>query len=106
MAKNKKISHINKGINWSQTKAIMMRDLKLNMRELRFVMVFLVIQFIIPGGFFYTGLFKHRTAAYYSMILLNGALSRNVITNYVLEREKKFRTTFKLMGIFLYFNGF
>lgn len=43
--------------------------------------------------------FKGRIAAYYSVIVLNASLSRNVITNQVEEKAKKFRSTFRLMGL-------
>lgn len=98
MSNHTKIKHRKRGVNWSQIKAIFMRDIRLNIREFRFVLVFFFIQIIVPGAFYLGNIFQGRTCAYYSIILLMGGLSRNVITNYVLEREKKFRTTFKLMG--------
>lgn len=57
---------------------------------------------MIPAIFSLTGIFVGRTGAFYCAIILNGALSRLLITSQVEERAKKFRPTFRLMGNTIY----
>ena len=85
-------------IFWEQLKAILVRDLKLNIRTVRFLMVFLLTQTVTPIVLSVSGYFEGRVVAYYSTIILNGTLSRTVIIGQVEERAKKFRSTFRLMG--------
>lgn len=101
MVKKTKIQKLEKEskIIASQIKAIAIRDIKLNVREARFIGLFLFVQLLIPCGFYFTQMFTGRIGAYYSVIILNAAMSRVVITNNVEEKAKKFRSTFKLMGL-------
>lgn len=100
MVKQVEIERLEEGIVKKQIWAIALRDIKLNIREARFIVMFLFVQLLVPCGFYFTNMFRGRIGAYYSVIILNAAMSRIVITNHVEERAKKFRSTFKLMGKF------
>lgn len=86
-------------VTMNQIKAIVKRDVKLNVRTIRFLVVFVLLEFLIPFIFSRIPSFKGRQCAYYSVIVLNAVLSRNVITNAVEERAKQFKQIFKLMGL-------
>lgn len=88
------------GIFWHQTMTIMKRDLKIILSSARFLFVFVITTSLIPAAFMLANTFVGRTGAYYSVVILNGSLSRVIITSQVEERAKKFRSTFRLMGKF------
>jgi hypothetical protein len=99
----KKIERLKTGILTLQTKTIAIRTLKLNIRTLRFLIIYVGVQIIMPIAFYLTNRFTGRTGAYYNIIVLNATLTRMVVTSQVEERAKKFRSTFKLMGMTLAF---
>lgn len=88
------------GIFWHQSKTIMKRDLKILFSSVRFLVVFVILNTFMPLAFRLADAFEERVRAYYSVVILNGALSRVIITSQVEERAKKFRSTFRLMGKF------
>lgn len=98
MSKKVIVEKLQEGVIKKQIFAIMMRDIKLTIREAKYLSVLFFTQLLVPCGFYYMDLFQGRIGAYYCVIVLNSTLSRIVVTNHVEERAKKFRSTFKLMG--------
>jgi hypothetical protein len=78
--------------------------MKIILTSVRFLIVFVILSTLIPAAFLAADTFVGRTGAYYSIVILNGSMSRVVITSQVEERAKKFRSTFRLMGKLLFQN--
>lgn len=97
--KGQKVEKLTSNIFLRQTKAILKRDLKLNILSIRFLILFIFLQILMPFFFSRFQSFKGRRTAYYSIIVLNASLSRLIMTKNVEERAKKFRSVFRLMGL-------